>query len=317
MRIITVYNKKGGTGKTSLTTNIAADLAAAGYQVGVLDGDDQANTSALTLPHSYSGMPTLTNVIADGTPLHGAMYQARRGLWIAPADMNLPRAVEHITGQQDMEIVCDRVEELQKTLGQPPADRVFSWMDAPEIRLRDFSLQPTTAEEFRTPPTYLDFLLMDNPPNPNALTTSMLFAAQEVLIPVELEQFAYLGLAQMFEDIGRKFKRRQQKIKITGIVPMKVDHRGALAVDFLKSIWNSFPNLVAPSVVHTDKTISNAQAYNQVAFEEDRNSRAAKETFALALWLNGWSGTIAGLEPCKNCHEIEEELQREKESLHA
>jgi hypothetical protein len=225
--------------------------------------------------------------------------------------MNLSRTVEHISGQQDMEILVDRVEALQEALSTPPSDRLFSWMHEPEVRLRDFSLVPTTEVELSTPPEYLDFLFMDNPPNPNSLTTSMLFAAEEVLIPMELEQFAYMGLAQMFEDIGRKFKRRQSKIKITGIVPMRVDHRGALAVDYLKSVWRNFPALVAPTVIHTDKTIPNAQAYSQVALEEDRNSRAARETFSLALWLAGYSGTIAGLEPCKNCDEIRAEVQTE------
>lgn len=311
MRVITVYNKKGGTGKTSLASNLAASLAAAGYHVGMLDGDEQANTSALTTPHRYD-RPTLTHVVTEDVPLRDAMYQARRNLWIVPADMMLSRAVEHIQGQQDFEIVCDRVDALRQSLQDPPIDRVFPWHDQSEVRLRDFTLFPTTEEEFRTPPDYLDFIIIDNPPNPNALTTAMLFAAQEVLIPVELEQFAYTGLAQMFEDIGRKFKRRQQKIKIAGIVPMRVDHRGALAIDYIKSVWRNFPALTSPIVVHTDKTIPNAQAYHQVAFEDDRTSRAAKEIFALALWLAGWQGKVAGLDPCKNCSEIRDELAQEK-----
>jgi ATPases involved in chromosome partitioning len=312
MRIVTIYNKKGGTGKTSLATNIAANLAAAGYHVGMLDGDEQANTSTLTAPHRY-GRPTLTHVVCENIPLRDAMYQARRNLWIVPADMNLSRAVEYIHAQQDFEVLCDRIEDLQKALSALPEDRSFPWRNLPEVRLRDFNLIPTTAEEFRTPPDYLDFLVMDNPPNPNALTTAMLFAAQEVIVPVELEQYAYQGLAQMFEDIGRKFKRRQQQMKIAGIVPMRVDHRGALTVDYLSSVWRMFPALTTFSV-HTDKTIPNAQTYNKVSFEEDRTSRGAKELFALALSLTGWQGKVAGLEPCKNCAAAREIAQKPEEA---
>ena len=61
MRVITIYNKKGGTGKTSVATNLATNLAAAGYRVGLLDGDEQANASTLTSPHQY-GKPTLTHL---------------------------------------------------------------------------------------------------------------------------------------------------------------------------------------------------------------------------------------------------------------
>ncbi|MFL5627198.1 MAG: ParA family protein [Ktedonobacteraceae bacterium] len=316
MRVITIYNKKGGTGKTSCATNLAANLAAAGYQVGLLDGDDQANASSLTRPHRYS-RPTLTHVVTDGVPLRDAMYQVRKRLWIVPADMNLSRAVEYIHGQQDYDILSDRVEALQAALSMPPADRIFSWWEKPEVRLRDFKLELTTDEEFRTPPEHLDFLIFDNPPNPNALTTSMLYACQEILIPVELEEYAYQGLAQMMEDITRKFRRRQQKIKITGIVPFRVNHSGALTIDYLSSVWRTFPALTTFSV-HTDKTIPNAQAYQRVAFEESRTSRGSKEIFALALWLAGYQGKIAGLDTCENCRVAREQaLQTEEEETHA
>ena len=98
MRVITIYNKKGGTGKTSVATNVATSLAAAGYRVGLVDGDEQANASTLTAPHSY-GRPTLTHVVCEGVPLREAMYQVRRNLWVVPADMNLSRAVEYVHAQ--------------------------------------------------------------------------------------------------------------------------------------------------------------------------------------------------------------------------
>ena len=116
----------------------------------------------------------------------------------------------------------------------------------------------------------------------------------------------------MFEDITRKFRRRQQKMKIAGIVPMRVDHRGALASDYLVSLWRAFPELTTMTI-HTDKTISNAQAYHRVSFEEDRTSRGAKEMFALSLWLTGWQGHIIGLESCKHCLMACEQAQHTEE----
>ena len=105
----------------------------------------------------------------------------------------------------------------------------------------------------------------------------------------------------MFEDITRKFRRRQQKMKDpTGIVPMRVDHRGALTVDYLSSVWRTFPALTTMTI-HTDKTVPNAQTYHKVAFEEDRASKSAKEFFALALWIAGWPGKVVGIETCRRC----------------
>ena len=43
--IITVHNSKGGGGKTTTSINLAANLAAAGQRVLVIDGDLQSNTT--------------------------------------------------------------------------------------------------------------------------------------------------------------------------------------------------------------------------------------------------------------------------------
>lgn len=43
MDIISIINYKGGVGKTTLTTNIAGDLAQLGYNVLMIDLDPQAS----------------------------------------------------------------------------------------------------------------------------------------------------------------------------------------------------------------------------------------------------------------------------------
>jgi chromosome partitioning protein len=43
MRIVSVINYKGGVGKTTVTANLAAELAWRGYKVLLLDLDPQAS----------------------------------------------------------------------------------------------------------------------------------------------------------------------------------------------------------------------------------------------------------------------------------
>ncbi|HEU5376825.1 MAG TPA: ParA family protein [Ktedonobacteraceae bacterium] len=299
MRAISIYNKKGGTGKTSLATTLASALAMLGYLVGLIDGDEQANASALIRPYQYS-KPTLTHVVCDDIPLLQAMYQARRNLWVVPADMHLNRAVERIHANSELHLLSEHVDTLRASLAEPSSDHRLPWRDKPEIRLRDFKIERPTAEEFRTPPPYLDFLILDNPPNPNALTWAMLYACDELLIPVELEEYAFQGLAQMFEDVSRRFKKQQQQIKIAGIVPFNVMHQRSMTVDYLSSVWRAFPSLVKHSV-HTDATVPSSQGNQETVYETNRSSRAAKEIFALALQLTNYAGNMSGLEACDHC----------------
>lgn len=307
MRVISIYNKKGGTGKTSLATSLASALAMLGYHVGLIDGDEQANASALIRPNHYT-KPTLTQVVCDDVPLLQAMYQARSNLWVIPADMYLSRAVERINANAEFHLLSEHIDTLRSTFVESPPDRYFPWWDKSEVRLRDFRIERPVIEDFRTPPAYLDFLLLDNPPNPNALTWAMLYACNELLVPVELEEYAFQGLAQMFEDVSRRFKKQQQQIRIAGIVPFNVMHQRSMTIDYLSSVWRAFPSLVLHSI-HTDATIPTSQGNQETIYETNRSSRAAKEIFALALQLVGYPGQVVGLDTCSHCAAARERAQ--------
>jgi chromosome partitioning protein len=94
MRRISILNFKGGTGKTSLSTNLAYALTLRGKRVLLVDCDRQGNASSL-LPERR--IPTLTHVLKGEAPLFDAMQQARENLYIIPADKNLTSAAKHIT----------------------------------------------------------------------------------------------------------------------------------------------------------------------------------------------------------------------------
>ncbi|MGH2510956.1 MAG: ParA family protein, partial [Ktedonobacteraceae bacterium] len=61
--VIMVYNRKGGVGKTSVAGNLAAILAALGFHVAIIDGDDQTNVSRLD--DKKRAPASLTNVIME------------------------------------------------------------------------------------------------------------------------------------------------------------------------------------------------------------------------------------------------------------
>lgn len=48
MKVISVMNYKGGVGKTTLTSNISAELAYRGYKVLVIDLDPQSSIKVVS-----------------------------------------------------------------------------------------------------------------------------------------------------------------------------------------------------------------------------------------------------------------------------
>lgn len=93
MRRISILNFKGGTGKTSLATNLSYALTMQGKRVLLIDCDLQGNASSI-LPERRT--PTLTNVIKGEALFVDAIQQARENLDVLPSDQNLHTAANHI-----------------------------------------------------------------------------------------------------------------------------------------------------------------------------------------------------------------------------
>ena len=90
MRVISILNFKGGTGKSSLAENLSHALALAGHRVLVIDADRQVNSSATLLAQRVT--PTLTQVIQEQVTLEQAIFQARENLYVVPSDSDLDKA---------------------------------------------------------------------------------------------------------------------------------------------------------------------------------------------------------------------------------
>ena len=97
MIVYSILNFKGGTGKSSLTENLADALRRTNKKVKVLviDADRQSNSGATLLAGSTTS-PTLTQVLKGEAPLYDAIKQARENLYVVPSDGDLDTASGYI-----------------------------------------------------------------------------------------------------------------------------------------------------------------------------------------------------------------------------
>jgi cellulose biosynthesis protein BcsQ len=308
---IILNNRKGGVGKTTLTAFLAAILAALGFLVGVVDGDDQENASKLTYPRPYEGTThavTFTQVITQGRPLLEAMVQVRRNLWVVPSDPFLGEAALRINKLKNPYLIAELVAQLKAQLARPTsyAERLW-WWERPSINLNQFRQEPTTDEEYVTPPPFLDFLLFDSPPNEDALTDAMLRAAR-VLIPINMDQFSIEGLKKRVDYVDSTVGPDGRPIELIGILPNEIAHKpgNTVPLEFLADVWRNFPDR-ARRPIHADDALKDAWAYNMTILEYGQayapRSRGMLEVAKLALEIAGWPGKLVGLKYCKFCAE--------------
>ena len=107
-KIVSIHSFRGGTGKSNVTANTAAQFAAMGHRVGVIDTDIQSPGI-----HVLFGMDE--EQIASG--LH-VMFEALGKLRVHSAVLHLPGRPERLPAERAMRIL------LEVAAGHPDHDEV-------------------------------------------------------------------------------------------------------------------------------------------------------------------------------------------------
>lgn len=183
MRTTLVMNMKGGTAKTMTVINAAAILFQ-GYSKHVLliDADSQANLSEFLVddPVQLETADGTADLLV-GKPVMGLLATKIAGAQLLPADESL--------------MTLD-IAAMQH--GGLDANAIRNWLPHFEGGY--------------------DFCLIDCPPAFSAATLAACVAADDVIIPVKLDDFGLRGVAKILAQI-RNLRDINPKLKVAGVLP--------------------------------------------------------------------------------------------------
>lgn len=189
MKVISIANFKGGTGKTVSACNMAAELAAMGKTVLLIDADPQHNASDFYLPELGEDEPTLFDVLegyADPGWENVVNPAGREGLCLLPADMRL----------------------LTLDLGSI----VNGSQSHVTARFRDF------LEAIRQDQGF-DYVLIDCPPSFTAASVAALLESDDVILPTRVDAFSRAGVRELIDQI-RNLGRTARGLRFHVLITM-------------------------------------------------------------------------------------------------
>lgn len=200
-----VFNQKGGVGKSTITSNLAAIAAASGVRTLLVDLDPQANSTRYLLGDrtdelerkgsaffdqmlNFKLRPLTTEAFIAATPFEN--------LFVLPADAEM--------------------EELQAKL---------------ESRYKIYKLREAldAIEGF-------DQIWIDTPPALHFFTRSALIAADRCLIPFDCDEFARRALYTLLDNVAEIRADHNSALEVEGIIVNQFQQRANLPQEIVQSL---------------------------------------------------------------------------------
>lgn len=286
MRRIAIINQKGGVGKTTTSANLGAALAEQGRRVVVVDMDPQANAS---LHLGIEAGPNDTSVysVLVGEQGFGECLRATSapGLSVLPSNIELSGAELELAsaiGRDSLirDAIDDWCAKHRAAHGEDPAD----------------------------------YVIFDCPPSLGLLSINALAAAGEVLITVQTQFLALMGMSKLVEVVQLIRKRLNPELTITGIVPCLYDSRLKLNREVLGEVRKYFPGQVFKTAIRSNVKVAEAPSFGVSILDYASESNGAQDYRMLALEVIEQESRDPALANLPAAREVNE-LARERAAL--
>lgn len=268
MKVISVMNYKGGVGKTTLTSNISAELAYRGYKVLMIDLDPQSSlTFSFVTPDDWKSHLSENKTIKNWFTFEDDKVESFRNLIIAPKHAN-QMIREHQGGvlnlvASHLDLINIDLELAAELKGATPKQQQKSFLRVHNA-LRD-GLNSLNG--------IYDYVIIDCPPNFNIVTKNAIVASDYVIVPAKPDYLSTLGISYLKRNLNELVKdynyfsnkaaetdEMQSDIKpvIAGVVFTMVQYYGSMPISvqrqYISDVRHS-PVPVFSAFMRENKTI--------------------------------------------------------------
>ncbi|HIJ94360.1 MAG TPA: ParA family protein [Desulfuromonadales bacterium] len=222
--IIVITNRKGGTGKTTTSVNLAAEFASQSLRVLLIDMDTQGHCAVGLNIAPPKDAPTVHSLFQSG-------------------NSRLTEAVYH-TAWPNLDLI--------------PANTLFEHgsCDGNPTRLTRALHDEGVTEQY-------DLIIIDSPPSLDDLLMNALCAARKVLVPFMPHHLSGEGIRNLARVLFRVASDLNPELKLLAFLPIMLDRRIGQHKSVTEGVARQFGQGRLLSGIRTDIKLAEAFAHRQ------------------------------------------------------
>ncbi|MES2208028.1 MAG: ParA family protein [Pseudomonadota bacterium] len=245
--IITVFNHKGGVGKTTTSLNLTAAIAKMGIHPLGIDLDPQAHFSLASGVIAPSPEKSLFGFFQNDTPLERLMYATEGGWTMIPSHMSLAK-VDALHGANP------------KIAGKL------------KVGLKESHL-------YKQYP-----IIIDCCPTLGVLTLNAVLASDRILIPVSPDFLSLQGVERL-EGALKVLEKNLNRSIPRRILVTRFDARRRLSYTIYDQIAERYGHLLCRTRISESVALAESPSFKRDIFRHAPHSPGAREYMSLALEL--------------------------------
>jgi chromosome partitioning protein len=240
MTIVTIFNQKGGVGKTTTALNLAAALARRGRKPYAIDLDPQAHLSAIAGTPASCGDETILSLFQRNRPLRELVRESASGIEVLPSHLELSK-VDTVFGKG-----FNVVNRLNTALHMEQ----FGNHDRP--------------------------LIIDCCPLIGVLSLNAIFACDCLIVPISADHLSAKGAFQIEKTLKALEPVLKRRVRRRYLLT-RFDSRRRMSWDVLRMVEEKFGEEVCRTRIAENVSLAESPAYNQTVFEYAPASRGAHD----------------------------------------
>lgn len=240
MKVISIFNQKGGVGKTTTNINLCSYLAMSGYKILSIDIDPQGNTTSGLGFDKKSIETSIYDILAnDNIKIDDAIVESQliSNYFIIPSTVELAGAEVELISKDNRESILKRkIQSLE---------------------------------------TKFDYIFIDCPPSLGFLTVNALTASDSVLIPIQCEFYALEGVGQLVNTIQLVKKSLNKNLQVEGVIMSMYDSRTNLSNEVVSEVKKYFKDKVYNTTIPRNVRLAEAPSFGLPIMLYDDKCRGA------------------------------------------